>query len=196
MSTERASSPSTTVTLASVTSAEFSRALPVRRLAAASENITTADQGLRLVGQRFVGRNAPAVPWPHAVDLDLEGEAQDHANEHDGPEDDDALHGLVDHDRADDVGDDEHFEAEQDHPAEVLAQVAERVLTARGDDLTDVTSKRAESPDDQNRRPDSLDDVHDVGEEFAIRHGAAESATRLRDPASFEAWVVHGVAHR
>ena len=88
-------------------------------------------------------------------------------------EDDDALDGLVDHDRANDVGDDEHFEAEQDHAAEVLAQVTEGVLTARGHDVADVTSKRAESPDDQNRRPDSFDDVDDVGEELAIRHGGS-----------------------
>ena len=37
------------------------------------------------------------------------------------PEDDDALDGLIDHDGADDVGDDEYFEAEQDDAAEVLS---------------------------------------------------------------------------
>ena len=132
---------------------------------------------------RLVSRKAPSVPWPHAVDLDLEREAQDHSDQHDGPEDDDALDGLVDHDRADDVGDDEHFEAEQDHAAEVLAQVTEGVLTARRDDLADVASERAESPDDQDRRPDSFDDVDGVGEELAIGHGGL-SSTRLRDPAS------------
>ena len=56
-------------------------------------------------------------------------------NEHDGPRTDDALDGLIDDDRADDVGDDEYFEAEQDDAAEVVAQVTDGVVAARRDEL-------------------------------------------------------------
>lgn len=47
----------------------------------------------------------PSVPWPCAVDLDVEGEAQDDSDEDDDSEHYDALEGLVDDHGADDVGD-------------------------------------------------------------------------------------------
>src|SRR5690349_4055297 len=128
--------------------------------------------------RRLVGCDAPLVPWPHAVDLDLEREAQNHSNQHDGAQDRDVLHGRVDHDRTDDVRDDEHFETEQDHPPEVLAQVPVSVPTAPKGDLTRETSERAEPPDDEDRRPDALDDVDDMGKEIAIRHRATLLSTR------------------
>src|SRR5512132_321666 len=58
----------------------------------------------------------PAVPWPHAVRLDLEREAEEDPHNHDHAQHGDALDGLIDNDRPDDVGDDQHLEAEQDAP--------------------------------------------------------------------------------
>jgi hypothetical protein len=76
-----------------------------------------------------------------------------------------------------------HFEAEQDHPAEVLAQVPVGVPTAPKGDLTRETSERAESPEDEDRRPYNLDDVDDMGEEVAIRHRATLLSTRSKERA-------------
>jgi hypothetical protein len=51
------------------------------------------------------------------------------------------------------------------------------IPTAPNGDLTRETSERAESPDDQDRRPDTLDDIDDMGEELAVRHGATLVST-------------------
>src|SRR5512132_3126278 len=58
----------------------------------------------------------PTVPWPHAVHLDLEREAEEDPHNHDHAQHGDALDGLIDNDRLDDIGDDQHLEAKQDAP--------------------------------------------------------------------------------
>ena len=47
----------------------------------------------------------PPVPWPHPVHLDLEREAEQDPHNHDHAQHRDALDGLIDDDRPDDVGD-------------------------------------------------------------------------------------------
>lgn len=57
-------------------------------------------------------------------------------------------------------------------PRFLRTQVSVGVLTAPKGDLTREASEPAECSDDQDRRPDTLDDVDDMGEEFAVRDGA------------------------
>ena len=145
--------------------------------------------------QRLVAWYAPSVPWPHAVDLDLEREAQDDSDQHDGPEDDDALDGLVDHDRADDVGDDEHFEAEQDHAAEVLAQVTEGVLTASARRSRGRSERTRRVPRRSGSSPRQLRRRRRRGRRTRGRSQRV-SSTRLPDLASLRGWVVRGGGRR
>jgi len=58
----------------------------------------------------------PTVPRPDAVHLDLEGEAEQDSYDHDHAQHNNALDGLLNDDRLDDVGHDQHLEAEQDAP--------------------------------------------------------------------------------
>src|SRR4029450_8880353 len=80
------------------------------------------------LGARVWLSATPTVPWPHAVHLDLEREAEEDPYDHDHPQHGDALEGLIDNDRPDDVGDDQHLEAEQDAPTQLAT---ERLVRAR-----------------------------------------------------------------
>ena len=70
---------------------------------------------------------------------------------------------------ADDVGDDQHLEAEQGSPGPGSCADRRRRLRRRAR-LTSETSEGAESSDDQDGRPDAFDDVDHVGEELAVGH--------------------------
>lgn len=115
-------------------------------------------------------RDTPPIPWPRAVDLDFEREAQHDPDQHDDSQHGHALDRLVDNDRANDVGDDEHLEAEKDHPSEVLAQIAEGISTAAGDDLEPEPGERADPTNHQDRCSDCFDHVYNVREEVAVGH--------------------------
>lgn len=69
-----------------------------------------------------VGSQAPQVPRPRAVDPHLQREAEDDPNGDDHPEHPNAHQRRVDDDRANNVPDDEHFQAEQDGLAELSTQ--------------------------------------------------------------------------
>ena len=81
---------------------------------------------IRGTGRRL---RRPAAPGHDAVELDIEREAEERPNQHDEAERGRVLERLVDGDGEDDVGDDQHFEAEEDRPAHV---VAERRVRAPG----------------------------------------------------------------
>ena len=68
------------------------------------------------------GFRGPSSPRHDAVHLDVEREAQERPDEDDEPERRGAFERLIDRDGQDDVGHDQDLEAEQDRPAEVVAQ--------------------------------------------------------------------------
>src|SRR5436190_23910106 len=103
-------------------------------------------------------RVTPSVPWPEALDLHFEREA-----EQDPDDDDDAehRHALVcrrDDDRPDDVSDDEHLEAEQDAAAEVATEPLVRSVARRSPgSVAQEGGERSESAEDHDPGADGFD---------------------------------------
>ncbi len=108
-------------------------------------------------------RNFVLPPRPHAIDLDGQPPGQEDPDDHYRGQHGNAVRRLVDYDRPDDVGDDQDFEAQQDHPAEVLAEVRIRV---RPPNIADVESARmyenTEPTKDENGHTGALDNLDDV----------------------------------
>jgi hypothetical protein len=76
------------------------------------------------------------LPWPAAGQLYLQRETQEGANQDDDGEYRHAGEGGLSGDSADDVADDQQLQAEQDRPAELLAEMAvdAGLMTAQLDD--------------------------------------------------------------
>src|SRR5919106_57493 len=98
------------------------------------------------------------MPRPGAVDLDFEREAQEDPDHDDGTEHRDPLEGGLDHDRPDDVGDDEYLEAEQDGTPDVLAELLIGALGTATEPPREQ-DERAQHAEDHDRGADALDDV-------------------------------------
>ena len=95
-------------------------------------------------------------------------------------EHDDALDRRVDDDRADDVGDDEHLEPEQDHPAEVAAESRVGVPGSSGACTPDEGDERPQTADNHDGRADGLDDPDDVRDRLLVAHARAPRLRRGR----------------
>src|SRR4051794_28705677 len=113
--------------------------------------------------------HAPLVPRPRAVDLHLEREAEHDPDRHDEPEHPHALEARVDDDRADDVADDEHFEAQEDDAPQAPAQ---RAVRAGGvvEHMAAGDHERADPAGDEDRHAHGLDDLGDVADRLVIGH--------------------------
>src|SRR6202012_5311596 len=85
-----------------------------------------AARSVALLVGRAVGvpadRYLRSAPWPHAIDLHFEREAQEDPDHDDDAERRHAFDGGVDNDGPDDVSDDQDLEAEQDGAPETPAQ--------------------------------------------------------------------------
>ena len=75
----------------------------------------------------------------------------------------------VDQDRPDDVGDDQHLEAEQDHASKVRAQLPERVGRVPGD-LLRIAPEGDEPADDHDGAAEALDDLDDIAGCTLVAH--------------------------
>src|ERR1035437_1935366 len=111
----------------------------------------------------------PPVPWPSPVDLGFQREAQHDPDQHDHPQYPDALERRVDDDRSNDVGDYQHFEAEQDHPSKVRAQLSVGHRCVR-DNLLRIAGESEEPADDHDCCSNALDDLHDLADEILVAH--------------------------
>src|SRR3954467_15290507 len=74
------------------------------------------------LGQMPSAPDKRSTPGRNALDLDLQGEAQNGPDQHDQPEDGHVLHGRLDRDRAYQVGSHQDLEAEQQHAPERLPE--------------------------------------------------------------------------
>ena len=111
----------------------------------------------------------PGVPRPQAVDLDFEREAQHDSDQHDQSEHPDALQRLIDQDRPDDVSDDQHLKAKQDHPPKIGAQLPKRVRSVRAN-LLRVKNESNEATDDHDRASDALNDLDHLAGDILVAH--------------------------
>ena len=91
----------------------------------------------------------------------------------------DAPQRLVHEDGPDDVSDDQHLEAKQDHPAEIGAQLPERIRCVRGS-LLRVAAEGDEPADDHDCGAEALDDLDHVAGDTLVAHPAnvAKAAAR------------------
>jgi hypothetical protein len=78
------------------------------------------------------------LPWPAMLHLEMQGKAEEGADENDQPKDDDAVKSWVDDHGVDDVPRDKEFEPQQNGSTHILA--AKTICIYRGD-----TSHKEES---------------------------------------------------
>ncbi len=118
-----------------------------------------------------VGSQVPQVPRPGAVDLHLQREAEDDPNGDDHPEHPNAPLRRVDDDRANNVPDDEHFQAEQDGLAELSAQPPVTLpRVTRLQQRPRVPTESEKTPDDHDPRADGLNPLGDINDELIVSH--------------------------
>src|SRR5665647_2356335 len=134
----------------------------------------------------------PPVPWPSPLDLGFQREAQHDPDQHDHPQYPDALERRVDDDCPNDVGDYQHFEAEQDHPSKVRAQLLIRVGCVR-DNLLRVAGESEETAEDHDCCSNALDDLHDLADETFVAHPPTLAMDTTAGNESLSAWSLSAV---
>src|SRR5688500_15132054 len=125
------------------------------------------------------------LPRPAAVDLRLEREAQEGADDDDEAEHAEVLERRLHRHRADDVRGDEELEAEQDRAAEVEAVRRVGELEAAAAQAREEADRREQRAEDDDRDPadlDRADEQVDVLEEHGPRPLGSERRTARTDP--------------
>ena len=121
------------------------------------------------------------APGRHALDLDLQREAQERPDQHDEPEDQDVVEGRGYGDRPDQVGGDEDLQPEQQRAPERPAQ--RRVAAGRLPGAAPRHDRRRQRPqdaDDQNQCAQRLECLGDMLHYPGERHRLSTGILRCR----------------
>ena len=114
------------------------------------------------------------LPRPDTINLYIERPAEKNPDHNDSGEHCHTDRILVNYDRSDDVGNNEDFEAQQDHSSEMLPQVVIGASAASGDQVEHAgVNQSAQSTQNQDGHTNALYDLDDVLYVVVEIHGAA-----------------------
>ena len=125
---------------------------------------------------RTAARHRCSMPGHHAIDLDVEREAERDPHGNENAEHTDALETRIDGDGLDHVSGDEHLETEDQRTAEAPPDVDEEALEVA--EVADATDQCDDSADRDDRHTDGLEHEDDVLHRSLERHAQHPAAQR------------------